>query len=92
MARFALDGALRSHREIGLTKGTEWTFLALAYLRICAMVSSGKATEASLDVGEILADMGSPSKRTQGKSALIFPEMYNANEVQSPIMRLLAYA
>lgn len=36
MARFALDGALQSHGELQWPKDTEWAFLAMAYLRICA--------------------------------------------------------
>lgn len=43
IAKFALEGALRSHRELGLQKSEDWTFLALAYLRVSALLPEGQA-------------------------------------------------
>ena len=36
VAKFSLEGAIRSHRELGMTKEAEWKMLALAYLRVCS--------------------------------------------------------
>jgi hypothetical protein len=38
VAKFALEGAVRSHRALGLDKTREeWVMLASAYMRICAL-------------------------------------------------------
>jgi hypothetical protein len=45
VAKFSLEGAIRSHRELGTVKGAEWTMLALAYLRVCALQPKGLEAE-----------------------------------------------
>lgn len=37
-SKFALEGALRAHTHLALDKQEDWTNLALAYLRICAIL------------------------------------------------------
>ena len=37
-SKFALEGALRSHAQLALNKQEDWTNLALAYLRVCAIL------------------------------------------------------
>ena len=37
-SRFALAGALKSHERLHLEKSEDWTNIALAYLRICAIL------------------------------------------------------
>lgn len=34
IAKFALEGAIHAHRELGLEKDGEWANLATAYLRV----------------------------------------------------------
>ncbi len=38
MAKYALEGALRSHRELGKEPDEDWTNLVLAYMRVCAVI------------------------------------------------------
>lgn len=70
MAKFALEAALKSHREINLPKEKEWTFLALAYLRIWALSPalspSDQNVEKSGDIETILRDLEQPATRTEG--------------------------
>ncbi|WVF66156.1 hypothetical protein IAT40_000896 [Kwoniella sp. CBS 6097] len=44
VSKFALEGALRSHRELNKEKDEDWDNLALAYLRVCAVTSSSRHT------------------------------------------------
>lgn len=38
VARYALEGALRSHQALGMSKGSEWAFLVMSYLRVRAVM------------------------------------------------------
>ncbi|KAK8845493.1 hypothetical protein IAR55_006206 [Kwoniella newhampshirensis] len=50
VSKFALEGALRSHRELKKEKEEDWENLALAYLRVCALVyESGNELQAVVD-------------------------------------------
>ena len=40
VAEYALSGALRSHRHLGMERGEDWINLALAFLRVCALVEA----------------------------------------------------
>lgn len=66
VARFALEAALRSHRQLDLAKETQWTFLALAYLRICALSPSQQTTESSVEVETVLKGLESAAVQTEG--------------------------
>nr|XP_031863557.1 uncharacterized protein CI109_000809 [Kwoniella shandongensis]KAA5530629.1 hypothetical protein CI109_000809 [Kwoniella shandongensis] len=41
VSKFALEGALRSHKELKKEREEDWENLALAYLRVCALVNEG---------------------------------------------------
>lgn len=45
VSRFALEGALLSHRQLNNEKNEEWAYLGLSYLRVCA-AKEEKADEA----------------------------------------------
>nr|XP_019014675.1 uncharacterized protein I206_00759 [Kwoniella pini CBS 10737]OCF53456.1 hypothetical protein I206_00759 [Kwoniella pini CBS 10737] len=45
ISKFALEGALQAHRELDKEKDEDWENLALAYLRVCALVIDEKATD-----------------------------------------------
>lgn len=70
VARFALEAAMKSHRKLDLPKEKEWTFLALAYLRICALSPSPSPSdqdaEKSEEIQRILKDLEYPTTRTEG--------------------------
>lgn len=66
MAKFALEGALRSHRELGLAQEDEWLFLALAYLRICAQTPSTEVAEDSQALEAVMTELVKGSKSTKG--------------------------
>lgn len=58
VARFALESAIRSHRELRLAIDEEWLNLALAYLRVCAMrVDSEDEDEAAGELSEVLGHL-----------------------------------
>jgi hypothetical protein len=63
VAKFALEGALRSHKELRLHKDEEWVNIALAYVRVCIISgTSGDAPEQLSDTIEGLR--GSDLHRT----------------------------
>lgn len=55
VAKFALEGALRAHRELQGEKDEEWSNLALAYLRVCALIEDDMVVE-ELDI--VLSALG----------------------------------
>lgn len=48
VARFALEGAIRAHRELGLSRDEEWGNVGLAYLRVCAISEVGEEEQREL--------------------------------------------
>lgn len=44
-SRFALAGAIKSHERLQLDKEEDWTNLALAYLRICAILTDDEGND-----------------------------------------------
>nr|XP_019048846.1 hypothetical protein I302_02625 [Kwoniella bestiolae CBS 10118]OCF27776.1 hypothetical protein I302_02625 [Kwoniella bestiolae CBS 10118] len=40
ISKFALEGALQAYRELGREKDEDWENLALAYMRVCALVDT----------------------------------------------------
>lgn len=50
-SRFALAGAIRAHQHLALDKHEDWTNLALAYLRTCAIVADQPS---SIEVERVL--------------------------------------
>jgi len=59
IAKYALEGALRAHTELRKERSEDWMNLAVAYMRVCAVV------EDEADHGELhlvltgLSDVGS---------------------------------
>jgi hypothetical protein len=70
IAKFALEGALQSHHELGLAKSEEWTFIALAYLRVCALLPEGQTASQLKAVIEAIneCDGGVDRRFTMGKA------------------------
>lgn len=76
VAKFALEGALRAHRELGKEKDGEWAEVALAYLSSCAS-DFGKTREADASQGDqcgeledVLQGLGDLGEETQGKARI----------------------
>jgi hypothetical protein len=74
VARFALEGALRAHRELGKEKDGEWADIALAYLSSCAS-DFGKTREADASQGDqrgelkgVLQGLADLREETEGKA------------------------
>jgi hypothetical protein len=66
IAKFALEGAIRSHRELGLERAEEWTFIALAYLRVCALLPEGQDP---VELQAVIDGLGSVAEVVDRKSA-----------------------
>ncbi|WWD09044.1 hypothetical protein V865_007164 [Kwoniella europaea PYCC6329] len=57
ISKFALEGALKAHRELGREKDEDWENLALAYLRVCALVDTASLREEGEENGDY-AELG----------------------------------
>ncbi|WWC85913.1 uncharacterized protein L201_000783 [Kwoniella dendrophila CBS 6074] len=55
ISKFALEGALQAHRELGKEKDEDWENLALAYLRLSAILNEG--SEKDTTGGESISEM-----------------------------------
>ncbi|OCF36173.1 hypothetical protein I316_02045 [Kwoniella heveanensis BCC8398] len=52
VSKFALEGALRAHRELHKEKDEDWDNLALAYLRVCAVTTTFPRQSSADDQGD----------------------------------------
>ena len=66
IARYALEGCLRAHRELELEKDTDWLNLALAYLRT---LFTTEGDTPYLEMKPVLAGLASSSTSLSGMSA-----------------------